>query len=104
MIRRPPRSTLFPYTTLFRSRVERIPEYVSRAFHTAVAGRPGPVVLALPEDTLFSEAALADAPKHHVVRPSPSTAQMAELHRLLENAKTPFVLLGGGGWTREACA
>src|SRR5207244_7087797 len=38
-------------------RVERIPEYVSRAFHTAVAGRPGPVVLALPEDTLFSEAA-----------------------------------------------
>ncbi|HYE52834.1 MAG TPA: thiamine pyrophosphate-binding protein, partial [Azospirillaceae bacterium] len=49
-------------------RVERIPEYVSRAFHTATAGRPGPVVLALPEDTLFSEAAVADAPKHHVVR------------------------------------
>ena len=53
-------------------RVERIPEYVSRAFHTAVAGRPGPVVLALPEDTLFSEAAVADAPKHHVVRAAPS--------------------------------
>jgi acetolactate synthase-1/2/3 large subunit len=44
-------------------RVERIPEYVSRAFHTAMAGRPGPVVLALPEDTLFSEAAVADAPE-----------------------------------------
>src|SRR5437588_3721594 len=85
-------------------RVERIPEYVSRAFHTAVAGRPGPVVLALPEATLFSEAAVADAPRHHVVRPAPSSAHMAELHRLLENAKTPFVLLGGGGWTREACA
>src|SRR5438105_14726550 len=84
-------------------RVERIPEYVSRAFHTAVAGRPGPVVLALPEDTLFSEAAVADAPRHHVVRPAPSPAQMVEVHRLLDKAKTPFVLLGGGGWTREAC-
>ena len=56
-------------------RVERIPEYVSRAFHTAVAGRPGPVVLALPEDTLFTEAAVADAPKHHMVRPAPSPSQ-----------------------------
>src|SRR5256886_158954 len=82
-------------------RVERIPEYVSRAFHTALAGRPGPVVLALPEDTLFSQAAVADAPRHHVVRPAPSSAEMAEVHRLLENARTPFVLLGGGGWPRR---
>ena len=43
-------------------RAERIPEYVSHAFHTAMAGRPGPVVLALPEDALFAEAAVADAP------------------------------------------
>jgi acetolactate synthase-1/2/3 large subunit len=84
-------------------RVERIPEYVSRAFHTAVAGRPGPVVLALPEDTLFSEAAVADVPKHHVIRPAPAPSQIEELKRLLEAAKTPFVLLGGGGWTRDAC-
>ena len=43
-------------------RTERIPEYVSHAFHTAMAGRPGPVVLALPEDMLFASAAVADAP------------------------------------------
>src|SRR6267378_1599641 len=64
-------------------RVERIPEYVNRAFHTAVAGRPGPVVLALPEDTLFSQAAVADVPRHHSVRPSPAASQMEELKKLL---------------------
>jgi acetolactate synthase I/II/III large subunit len=83
-------------------RVERIPEYVSRAFHTAMAGRPGPVVLALPEDTLFSEAAVADAPKHHTVRPAPSPAQMQEVQKHLSTAKAPFVILGGGGWDRAA--
>src|SRR3954453_14842300 len=60
-------------------RDEGIPENVSRAFHTPVAGRPGPVVLALPEDALFSEAAVADAPKHNTVRPAPSPADMAEV-------------------------
>ena len=84
-------------------RVERIPEYVSRAFHTAVAGRPGPVVLALPEDTLFGEAAVADAPKHNTARGAPPPAQMTELYKLLERAQRPFVLLGGGGWDRETC-
>ena len=84
-------------------RVERIPEYVSRAFHTAVAGRPGPVVLALPEDTLFCEAAVADVSRHHAVRPSPSARDIQQLQALLHKAKAPFVLLGGGGWSRDAC-
>ena len=84
-------------------RVERIPEYVSHAFHTACAGRPGPVVLALPEDTLFSQAAVADVPKHHTVRPAPSPAQIEEVRRLLASAQRPFVLLGGGGWDGDAC-
>ncbi|HET8692664.1 MAG TPA: thiamine pyrophosphate-binding protein, partial [Steroidobacteraceae bacterium] len=83
-------------------RVERIPEYVSRAFHTALAGRPGPVVLALPEDTLFAEAAVADVPKAHRVRPSPSPQEISELTRLLDAAKKPFVLLGGGGWDADS--
>jgi acetolactate synthase-1/2/3 large subunit len=84
-------------------RVERIPEYVSHAFHTAMAGRPGPVVLALPEDMLFSEAAVADVAHHHVVRPAPSPSQMEEVKKLLEKAARPFVLVGGGGWNRDAC-
>ena len=83
-------------------RVERIPEYVSRAFHTATAGRPGPVVLALPEDTLFSQAAVADVPKHHAVRPCVSAAEMQEVERLLARAQKPLVLLGGGGWDRAS--
>jgi acetolactate synthase-1/2/3 large subunit len=96
-------------------RVERIPEYVSRAFHTAVAGRPGPVVLALPEDTLFSEAAVADVSRHHVVRPAPSPSQIDELKRLLEGARrrscfsAAAVGIGAArkscrdGWKRTAC-
>jgi acetolactate synthase I/II/III large subunit len=85
-------------------RVERIPEYVSHAFHTAMAGRPGPVVLALPEDTLFAEAAVVDVPRHHVVRAAPSAADMRALEARLRDAERPFVIVGGGGWSREACA
>ena len=84
-------------------RVERIPEYVSRAFHTAMAGRPGPVVLALPEDILFAEAAVADVPGYHAVRPAPAPADMARVAALLGKAKNPFVIIGGGGWNLEAC-
>ena len=83
-------------------RAERIPEYVSHAFHVATSGRPGPVLLALPEDMLFSEAAVADAPHFRTPRAAPSPADMKELERLLAGAKRPFMLLGGGGWTRQA--
>jgi acetolactate synthase-1/2/3 large subunit len=84
-------------------RVERIPEYVSHAFHTAMAGRPGPVVLALPEDTLFAEAAVADVPRYHTVRPAAAASEVKKVAELLSRAQRPFVILGGGGWTEEAC-
>jgi acetolactate synthase-1/2/3 large subunit len=61
------------------------------------------VVLALPEDALFAEAAVADVPKHHVVRPAPAPRQMDQVRKLLDSAQRPFVLLGGGGWDRDAC-
>jgi len=83
-------------------RVERIPEYVSHAFHAAMAGRPGPVLLALPEDMLFSEATVADAPHYRTVRGAPAPRDVEELTRLMSRASRPLVLIGGGGWTGDA--
>jgi acetolactate synthase-1/2/3 large subunit len=83
-------------------RAERIPEYVSHAFHVATSGRPGPVLLALPEDMLFSEAAVADAPHYRTARAAPTPSDMKELEQLLAGARNPFVLVGGGGWTKRA--
>jgi acetolactate synthase I/II/III large subunit len=80
-------------------RADRIPEYVARAFATACAGRPGPVVLALPEDMLASDTEVEDAKPFHVVQPHPGAAQIEELRGLLARAERPFVLAGGAGWT-----
>jgi acetolactate synthase-1/2/3 large subunit len=60
-------------------------------------------VLALPEDTLFAEAAVADVPRYHTVRPWPSPAEMERVGGFLQKARNPIVILGGGGWNREAC-
>ncbi|WEY38704.1 thiamine pyrophosphate-binding protein [Paraburkholderia sp. SUR17] len=82
----------------------RIPEYLSHAFHTATSGRPGPVVLALPEDVLSDIcAAQPPAPAYQRVAASPSRAQMERLRELLEAAQRPFVVAGGSGWTPAAC-
>jgi acetolactate synthase I/II/III large subunit len=81
---------------------ERIPEFVARAFATAVNGRPGPVVLALPEDMLTDRVAAADGMRYRPAEAAPAPAAMVELGRRLEAAKRPFVLLGGGGWDQEA--
>jgi acetolactate synthase-1/2/3 large subunit len=85
-------------------RADRIPEYVSHAFHTACAGRPGPVVLALPEDMLTDQATVADAGRAKRVQAHPGDDQIRELMSLLGRAHKPLVILGGGGWTAEACA
>jgi len=83
-------------------RIERIPEYVSHAFHCATAGRKGPVLLALPEDMLFSQAAVADAPHYKCVQPAPAASDMRALGEMLQQAGRPLVILGGSGWTRAA--
>ncbi|UCD69864.1 MAG: thiamine pyrophosphate-binding protein [Betaproteobacteria bacterium] len=84
-------------------RADRIPEYMSHAFHLTVSGRPGPVVLALPEDMLVSKAEVADARPYKSVAPAPSVTAMEQLHDMLEEARRPLVLLGGGGWSLQAC-
>ncbi len=83
-------------------RTDRIPEYIARAFGTACSGRPGPVVLALPEDMLARESDAPDAPRFHAARPYPAPADLDALRRLLEQAERPLAILGGGGWSAEA--
>ena len=80
----------------------RIPEIVSRAFHVAMSGRPGPVVIALPEDMLVEMAEVADAPYVTPVETAPSLSQMAELQKRLWAAKNPVVLVGGTRWNEAA--
>jgi acetolactate synthase-1/2/3 large subunit len=82
----------------------RIPEFVHRAFATAMAGRPGPVVLALPEDMLVETADVPDGRPAAPVEAAPAAEAMAELHRLLARAERPMVILGGGGWTAAGTA
>ncbi|MGX9776309.1 thiamine pyrophosphate-binding protein [Janthinobacterium aestuarii] len=85
-------------------RAERIPEYLARAFQVATSGRPGPVVLALPEDMLISLATVADTRAYQPVQAAPSDAQLQQLRDMLATAKQPLVLLGGTTWTPQACA
>jgi acetolactate synthase-1/2/3 large subunit len=85
-------------------RADRIPEYIARAFQVATSGRPGPVVLALPEDMLIAKAEVADTRRYQPVQASPSAAQIDTLRAMLKDAKKPLLLLGGGTWTDEACA
>ncbi len=83
---------------------DRLPEYVSRAFHTAMQGRPGPVVLALPEDMLARETRAPVLPRAEPAHAWPAPGGLREVRTLLLAAKRPFVIVGGGGWDAGACA
>jgi acetolactate synthase-1/2/3 large subunit len=85
-------------------RADRIPEYIARAFQVASSGRQGPVVLALPEDMLVTQAAVADTRRYQPVQAAPSQQQMDQLRAMLAEARRPLLLLGGSGWTDVACA
>jgi acetolactate synthase-1/2/3 large subunit len=82
----------------------RIPELVGRAFGLAVSGRPGPVVLALPEDMLTEACETPDAAPYRRVGAHPGAAELAELRRLLAEAERPLVIVGGGDWNAAAAA
>jgi acetolactate synthase I/II/III large subunit len=80
----------------------RIPEIISRAFHVATSGRPGPVVIALPEDMLADMAEVADAKAFHPIETHPSLLQTIDLQKRLWAAKSPVAILGGSRWSEHA--
>lgn len=97
-----------PSTKGFAKRVERVdeasrlPEYVARAFATAMNGRPGPVVLVLPEDMLRSAVQAKPLPRVEPALAWADPGGLRELRQLLLAARRPFVIAGGGGWTPQA--
>jgi acetolactate synthase-1/2/3 large subunit len=98
-------AALFASTTKWAAQVEDpglIPEYVSRAFHLATHGRPGPVVLSIPEDVLSAMSDAADAPPYRPVAGSPSGRDLDALRGLLQAARRPLMIVGGSGWTEAA--
>jgi len=97
-----------PSTKGMAKRVERIddprriPEYVARAFATAMNGRPGPVVLVLPEDMLVQMVQAAPMPRVEAVEAWSDPGALRRLRELLLQSERPFVIAGGGGWTVQA--
>ncbi|GAB3479890.1 thiamine pyrophosphate protein [Polaromonas eurypsychrophila] len=97
-----------PSTKGMAKRVERIddarriPEYVARAFATAMNGRPGPVVLVLPEDMLTQTVDLEPLPRVEAVEASSDPGSLRKLREMLLQSERPLVIAGGGGWTPQA--
>ena len=97
-----------PSTKGFAKRVERIddarriPEYVARAFATAMNGRPGPVVLVLPEDMLTQEVTAEPLPRVEPAQAWVAPQDLDALRQMLMQAQRPLVVAGGGGWTPQA--
>jgi acetolactate synthase I/II/III large subunit len=83
---------------------DRLPEYVNRAFHTAMQGRPGPVVLALPEDMLTTLTSAPVLPRVEPVRAWPAPGGLRDLRAMLLASQRPLLIAGGSGWDAEAAA
>ena len=80
----------------------RLPEILSRAFHVATNGRPGPVVVALPEDVLGDEVRVPDALPYRVAEPAPSSDDLEAIAALLREARRPLLVAGGSRWSAAA--
>ena len=83
---------------------DRIGEYVARAWATATSGRPGPVVLALPEDMLSELSSSPAVKPHKTIRANPSADDVADVVKALAGAERPLVMIGGSGWSAEGVA
>ena len=82
----------------------RIPEVVHHALTTALSGRPGPVVVALPEDMLTEKCAVDDGLRAKTVRPRANAQQLSQVRTALEKSSRPLMILGGSGWSPKACS
>ncbi|MDQ0320973.1 acetolactate synthase-1/2/3 large subunit [Pararhizobium capsulatum DSM 1112] len=82
----------------------RIPEFVTRAFAVATSGRPGPVVLSLPEDMLTKAVETVAARAYEPVESHPGPSQIAKMEALLAKAKRPIAILGGSRWSEGSVA
>jgi acetolactate synthase I/II/III large subunit len=80
----------------------RIPEYIARAYSVAVSGRPGPVVVVLPEDMLCDVVEAVDRPKVEAAWQAPSPSRFAAFEQILHDAKAPVAIIGGAGWSAQA--
>jgi len=83
---------------------DRIPEYVARAFHVATSGRPGPVVLSLPEDVLSAACNMPATKRYQKSEPATSRETVRRAHGMLMRAERPLLILGGPGWNADAIA
>ncbi|QFT33804.1 Acetolactate synthase isozyme 2 large subunit [Labrenzia sp. THAF82] len=83
---------------------DRVPEFISRAYHVATSGRPGPVVLALPEDMLVETADVTQPAAWTQTETYPGLTQMADLQKRLWAAERPIAILGGSRWSEDAVA
>ena len=81
---------------------DRLPEYIARAFHTALQGRPGPVVLVLPEDMLTELTAAPVLPRVEPAQAWPAPGALRDLRAMLLAAQRPMLIAGGSGWDAEA--
>jgi len=98
---------MFPALAKWVAEIEsadRIPEYVLRAFQVATSGRPGPVVLALPEDVLVEQSSVPDTQPFRAAQATPTDADLALVRGELERATQPLVIVGGSCWSDEGCA
>ncbi len=82
----------------------RIPEYIARAYAVAISGRPGPVVLALPEDMLVEQVSAALQPRPQALRPAQAVCPdaMTALFAMIADAASPVAIIGGAGWNAKA--
>jgi len=83
---------------------DRIPEYVLRAFQVATSGRPGPVVLSLPEDVLGEQSAACDTRPYQAAQAAPQDRDLAAVRDELKNASKPLLIVGGSSWSDAGCA